>query len=409
MSIFMPCTFYIKGLFIMETIVLKFGGSSVADNIKLNIVANKIIDFYNKGNKVIVVVSAQGKTTDGLIKEAKELSYEPDKREMDVLLSTGEQISSSKLAMLLKRLGYKAVSLTGWQAGIYTSNTNEEAKIEYINTERIENELEDNKIVVIAGFQGINDRKDITTLGRGGSDTTAVAVAAAIKADHCYIFSDVDGVYSTDPNKITAAKKIEELSYDEMLDLSNEGAKVLHNRCVEIAQKFNVLIETGSTFNNNIGTQINDKIEESTVKSIVKNDNLFLITLKYENYNADMLNKLYTTLLNNGIVPTNIINNSTNSFNISFTIKTSELGKFQELLETELNMFSSAFTNISRISLVGYGIMNNTEIMKKTLEILNINSVEIFSIQLEECKLSIMLKEKISNKLLEQLHHELIK
>ena len=393
----------------METIVLKFGGSSVADNIKLNIVANKIIDFYNKGNKVIVVVSAQGKTTDGLIKEAKELSYEPDKREMDVLLSTGEQVSISKLAILLNRLGYKAVSLTGWQAGIYTSNTNEEAKIEYINTERIENELEDNKIVVIAGFQGINDRKDITTLGRGGSDTTAVAVAAAIKADHCYIFSDVDGVYSTDPNKITDAKKIEELSYDEMLDLSNEGAKVLHNRCVEIAQKFNVLIETGSTFNNNIGTQINDKIEESAVKSIVKNDNLFLITLKYENYNADMLNKLYTTLLNNGIVPTNIINNSTNSFNISFTIKTSDLGKFQELLETELNMFSSSFTNISRISLVGYGIMNNTEIMKKTLEILNINSVEIFSIQLEECKLSIMLKEKISNKLLEQLHHELIK
>ena len=393
----------------METIVLKFGGSSVADNIKLNIVANKIIDFYNKGNKVIVVVSAQGKTTDSLIKEAKELSYEPDKREMDVLLSTGEQISSSKLAILLKRLGYKAVSLTGWQAGIYTSNTNEEAKIEYINTERIEKELEDNKIVIIAGFQGINDRKDITILGRGGSDTTAVAVAAAIKADHCYIFSDVDGVYSTDPNKITDAKKIEELSYDEMLDLSNEGAKVLHNRCVEIAQKFNVLIETGSTFNNNIGTQINDKIEESAVKSIVKNDNLFLITLKYENYNADMLNKLYTTLLNNGIIPTNIINNSTNSFNISFTIKNSELGKFQELLETELNMFSSAFTNISRISLVGYGIMNNTEIMKKTLEILNINSVEIFSIQLEECKLSIMLKEKVSNKLLEQLHHELIK
>ena len=392
----------------METIVLKFGGSSVADNIKLNIVANKIIDFYNKKNKVIVVLSAQGKTTDNLIKEAKELSYEPDKREMDTLLSTGEQVSISKLAILLKRLGYKAVSLTGWQAGIYTSNTNEEAKIEYINTERIKKELENDNIVIIAGFQGINDNKDITTLGRGGSDTTAVAVAAAVKANHCYIFSDVDGVYSTDPNKITDAKKIEELSYDEMLDLSNEGAKVLHNRCVEIAQKYDVLIETGSTFNNNIGTKINNKIEESTVKSIVKNDNLFLITLKYENYNADMLNKLYTSLLKNDIIPTNIINNSTNSFNISLTIKTSELGKFQELLETELNMFSSSFTNISRVSLVGYGIMNNKDILKKTLEILNLNSIEIFSIQLEECKLSIMLKEKVSNKLLEQLHHELI-
>lgn len=392
----------------METIVVKFGGSSLADNIKLNIVANKIIDFYNKKNKVIVVVSAQGKTTDGLIKEAKELSYEPDKREMDVLLSTGEQVSISKLAILLKRLGYNAISLTGWQAGIYTSNTNEEAKIEYINTKRISQELDNGNIVIIAGFQGINDKQDITTLGRGGSDTTAVAVAAAMKADHCYIFSDVDGVYSTDPNKITDAKKIEELSYDEMLDLSNEGAKVLHNRCVEIAQKFNVLIETGSTFNNNVGTQINNKIEESTVKSIVKNDNLFLITLKYENYNADMLNKLYFTLLNNGIIPTNMINNSINSFNVSFTIKSSDLGKFQELLESDLKDFTSSFTNISRISLVGFGIMNNENIIKKVLEILTINSVDIFSMQLEECKLSIMTKEKVNNKLLEQLHHELI-
>lgn len=400
----------------METIVLKFGGSSLADNIKLNIVANKIIDFYNKNNKVIVVVSAQGKTTDNLIKEAKELYYEPDKREMDVLLSTGEQVSISKLAILLNRLGYKAISLTGWQAGIYTTDASQEAKIEYINTERISKELEENKIVIVAGFQGISDKKDITTLGRGGSDTTAVAVAAAIKADHCYIFSDVDGVYSTDPNKITDAKKIEELSYDEMLDLSNEGAKVLHNRCVEVAKKYDILIETGSTFNNNVGTQIknnteiqeNNKIEENSVKSIVKNDNLFLITLKYNSYNSDMLSKLYFTLLENDIIAFNLVNNSTNSFNASFTIKASELGKFQELLENELSMFGSAFTNISRVSLVGYGIMNNKDIIKKTLEILNLNSIDIFDIELEECKLSFMTKEKINNKLLEQLHHKLI-
>lgn len=393
----------------METIVLKFGGSSLADNIKLNIVANKIIDFYNKNNKVIVVVSAQGKTTDNLVKEAKELSYDPDKREMDVLLSTGEQVSISKLSILLNRLGYKAISLTGWQAGIYTSIDNQEAKIEYINTQRIEKELNENKIVIIAGFQGINDKKDITTLGRGGSDTTAVAVAAAIKADHCYIFSDVDGVYSTDPKRVTDATKIEELSYTEMLDLSNEGAKVLHNRCVEIAQKYDVLIETGSTFNNNIGTKINNKVEESTVKSLVKNDNLFLISLKYESYNADMLDKLQLTLLNNDIIPLTIINNSTNSFNASFTIKASDLGKFQELLEKELANFSSSFTNISRVSLVGYGIMNNKEIIQKTLEILNLNSIDIFSLKLEECRLSIMTKEKVSDKILEQLHHELIK
>lgn len=401
----------------METIVLKFGGSSLADNIKLNIVANKIIDFYNKNNKVIVVVSAQGKTTDNLTKQAKELSYQPSKREMDVLLSTGEQVSISKLAILLNRLGYEAISLTGWQAGIYTSEDNQEAKIEYINTERISKELDENKIVIVAGFQGINDKKDITTLGRGGSDTSAVAIAAAIDADHCYIFSDVDGVYSTDPNKITDAKKIEELSYDEMLDLSNEGSKVLHNRCVEIAQKYDVLIETGSTFNNNIGTQIkdkteiqeNNKIEESAVKSIVKNDNLFLITLKNNNYNVDMLNKLNYTLLENDIIPSNLVNNSSNMLDISFTIKDSDLNKFQELLENELSMFNSEFINVSKISLVGYGIMSNKVIMKKVLEILNANSIDIFNIELEECKLTFMTKKKVNDDLLELIHRELIK
>ena len=240
-----------------------------------NYVQKLNLKIYNKGNKIVVVVSAQGKTTDNLIKEAKELSSLPNERELDTLLSSGEQISMAKLSILLNRLGYPAISLTGWQAGIYTSGPNQSAIVENIDTSRIEKELADRKIVIIAGFQGINDKGDITTLGRGGSDTTAVAIAAALKADKCYIFSDVDGVYSTDPNKIKEAKKIPELSYEEMEDISNEGAKVLHNRCVEIAQKYDVLIETGSTFNNNVGTLINSKIEESSVKSIVENDNLF--------------------------------------------------------------------------------------------------------------------------------------
>lgn len=392
----------------METIVLKFGGSSLSDNIKLNIVANKIAEFYNQDKKVVVIVSAQGKTTDNLIKEAKELCYTPNSREMDVLLSTGEQVSISKLSILLNRLGYPAVSLTGWQAGIYTNNINQEAKIEQIDTSRINEELSKNKIVIIAGFQGVNEFGDITTLGRGGSDTTAVAVAAAINADHCYIFSDVDGVYSTDPNKITEAKKIETLSYEEMLDLSNEGAKVLHNRCVEIAQKYKVLIETGSTFNNNLGTVICDKIEESSVKSIVKNDDLFLINLKYETYSNDMFDKLCLTLIENGILLNTIFNNSVNSLNISFTIKSSDILKFQKLLEKELKMFNSTFTNISRISLVGYGIANNEKIIKQILQIFNLNKLEILSIQVDECKISIMTKEKTSSKILEQLHNELI-
>ena len=219
----------------MDTIVLKFGGSSLADNEKLKTVANKIIEFHKRANKIVVVVSAQGKTTDKLIKEAYELSNIPDERELDVLLSSGEQMSMSKLAILLKQLGCDAISLTGWQAGIYTDSKSQESKILNIDTTRINQELEKNKIVIIAGFQGINENKDISTLGRGGSDTTAVAIAAAIKASHCYIFSDVDGVYSADPNKIPETKKIPELSYLEMVNLSDEGAKVLHNRCVEKA------------------------------------------------------------------------------------------------------------------------------------------------------------------------------
>ena len=253
----------------MDTVVLKFGGSSVADNIKLNVVAEKIKSFYEENKKVVVVVSAQGKTTDGLIKEAMSLSSVPNERELDVLLSTGEQISMAKVAILLNRLGMPAISLTGWQAGIYTNNTNQDAIIEDIDTSRIEKELEQGKIVIVAGFQGINPNMDITTLGRGGSDTTAVALAAKLKASKCYIFSDVDGVYTADPRQTKVARKINTLSYTEMLDIADEGAKVLHNRCVEVGEKFNVPIIAKSTFNNNEGTIINNKIEGGYVKNTI--------------------------------------------------------------------------------------------------------------------------------------------
>lgn len=257
----------------MDTIeVLKFGGSSVADNNKLELVSKIIIKEYNKGNKIVVILSAQGKTTDLLIKEAKELSNEIYEREMDTLLSSGEQISIAKLAILLNSKGYKSISLTGWQAGIFTNNTNQNAIIEKINTTRIMQELNSNKIVIIAGFQGINEKLDITTLGRGGSDTTAVAVAAALKAKECYIYSDVDGVYTTDPNKVKEAKKIANISFDEMIEISSEGSKVLHNRCVEIGEKFNIPIITKSTFKNSDGTIISNEIEKNEIKSIVKNE-----------------------------------------------------------------------------------------------------------------------------------------
>ena len=318
----------------MDTIVLKFGGSSVADNDKLKVVANKIIDLYDKNNNIVVVLSAQGKTTDKLINEAKELSEKEYNRELDALLSTGEQVAIAKLSILLNSLGYTSISLTGWQAGIFTNNTNQNAIIERINISRILEELEKRKIVIIAGFQGINENMDITTLGRGGSDTTAVAIAAALKAKNCYIFSDVDGVYTTDPNRVKKAYKLHALSYKEMKEISNEGAKVLHNRCVEIGEKFKIPIITKSTFNNKPWTVISDIIEENTLKSIVKKD-------------------------------------------------------------------------VSQISIIGNGIIKNIDNIKKLLNIINENNLEILEINITESKISIIFKNTISDNILKLIHDEL--
>lgn len=316
----------------MDTIVMKFGGSSVADNDKLKIVANKIIELY-ENNNVVVVVSAQGKTTDRLLKEANTLASIPSERELDVLLSCGEQISISKLSILLNDMGYNSVSLTGWQAGIFTNDVNQNASIECIDTSRIQKELSDRKIVIIAGFQGFNKNLDITTLGRGGSDTTAVAVAAALNAKHCYIFSDVDGVYTTDPNKVSCAKKIEELSYIEMLDISNEGAKVLHNRCVEIGEKFKIPIETKSTFNNKSGSIITDKIEEKIVKSIVKNDDILLVKLKRSSISNMNISDIYGLLIANNILPIHFIVNNNGKYDVSFLMKSMYINKLNKLLK----------------------------------------------------------------------------
>ena len=318
-----------------DIIVLKFGGSSVSNNENLKTVANKIIDFKNNNQNIVVILSAQGKTTDKLINEAYELTEEVDKRELDALVSCGEQMSAAKLSILLNSLGFSSVSLTGWQAGIYTNNTNQDALIETINTERICSELESGNIVIITGFQGINENLDITTFGRGGSDTTAVAVAAALRAKNCYIFSDVDGIYSSDPKKVQGTKKLTKLSYDEMLELSNEGAKVLHNRCIEIGEKYNIPIITKSTFNNNYGTVIsNQKIEENEIKSIIKKD-------------------------------------------------------------------------VSRISIIGNGIVRNTDAIIKAINFIKQNKLEMLEFNVSESKISITFKTFVSDKMLEKMHNEI--
>lgn len=314
--------------------VLKFGGSSVSNNENLKLVANKIIEFVNKDKKVVVILSAQGKTTDKLIKEAEDLSKEPNKREQAMLLTTGEQVSIAKLGILLNDLGYPAISLTAWQAGIKSSKTAQNAIIESINPSRILEELDNGNIVIIAGFQGINDKYDISTLGRGGSDTTAVAVSAAIEADKCYIYSDVDGVYTADPNKVKNVRKLKNISYDEMLEISNEGAKVLHNRCIEIGEKFEIPIITKSTFNNKEGTIISKKIEENTIKSVVKKE-------------------------------------------------------------------------VSKISIVGNGIIRNNKIIKDVIDILQELKLEILNIEISEYKICVIFKEIVNDSVLEKIHNKI--
>ena len=395
----------------MDTIVLKFGGSSVSDNIKLNVVADKIKEFYENKNRVVVVVSAQGKTTDNLIKEANTLSNMPNERELDVLLSSGEQISMAKLSILLNRLEIPAISLTGWQAGIYTNNTNQDAIIEDIDTARINKELDSGKVVVVAGFQGINENMDITTLGRGGSDTTAVAIAAKINADHCYIFSDVDGVYTSDPNQVTIAKKIDSISYTEMLEIADEGAKVLHNRCVEVGEKFNIPIVAKSTFKEGIGTTIDcsNKVEGVVVKNIVKNDKIIYVHGKAKNYSCDLFNNIYKCFVENEIGVKNLVNSSDKDLDISFTISKDKFNKFANLLEIELTNLECSYTNISRISVIGNGIMSNNLVLKKVMRIIEDSNYDIQSMEINESKIAVMFKEVVYNDLLEKLHEILIK
>lgn len=384
----------------MNTVILKFGGTSVADNIKLNVVAQKIISLKKEAKNIVVVVSAQGKTTNQLIKEAQELSAIPEEREMDMLLSTGEQITASKLSILLNRKGYPAISLTGWQAGIKTNSIHTSAKIEQIYTKRIEEELEKGKIVIVAGFQGLNEEQDITTLGRGGSDTTAVALQVALNADKCYIFSDVDGIYSADPNMITIAKRLDEISFEEMQEVADAGAKVLHDRCIQMGKKFDCDIIAKSTFINEGGTKICKQIENSEVKSIVKNENLVTVQLSTnEFYN------IYRTLLENNIIVENF--QKQEKF-LQFRIKKSEQNKVIDLLDSNYPSCKIRLLDWVKLTIVGYGIIQDNEILMQVLEILQHFNIDIMDICLSQAKIEILVKE-IDNEIVKKIHEKLIK
>lgn len=390
----------------MNTVILKFGGSSVADNIKLNVVAEKVISLKKEAKNVVVVVSAQGKTTNKLIKEAQELSAIPEEREMDMLLSTGEQITASKLSILLNRKGYPAISLTGWQAGIRTNSIHTSAKIEQICIDRMEKELEEGKILVVAGFQGLNEKEDITTLGRGGSDTTAVALQVALKADKCYIFSDVDGIYSADPNMITMAKRLDEISFDEMQEIADAGAKVLHNRCIQMGKKFDCDIVAKSTFSNKGGTKICQQIETSEVKSIVKNEKLMTIEMeKEELISKEEFYDIYENLLQNNIIVESF---QREECHLQFRILKTEQNKVQELLENKYPTYQIKQKNLVKLTIVGYGIIQDNQVLNQVMEILKRKQIEIMDVSLTQAKIEILVK-KIEDDVIAELHQKLIK
>ena len=396
----------------MGIIVQKFGGSSVANIERLNQVAGHIIEEKEKGNKVVVVVSAQGKTTDKLIAEEAEISKNPDRREHDVLVSTGEQITIAKLAMLLIEKGYKAASLTGWQVPIITNSEFSNARIRYIHNDTILEYLNSDNIAIVAGFQGVDESGNITTFGRGGSDTTAVALAASLKAERCDIFTDVDGVYSTDPRLVSDVKKLKTISYDEMLELSSMGAKVLHNRCVEIGKKYGVPIYVKSTFEkNSIGTLVsNNNLENLVISGVAKDSYISKITILGLENKIGKTFELFKTLSDN-LINVDIIVQSFGEHitkDIAFTVKMTELEKTLKILEE--NKENIGFEeiihseNLSKVSIVGVGIANKPGVAVDMFEALYKNNINMHMISTSEIKISVLVDIDRADDAVKALH-----
>ena len=397
----------------MNLIVQKFGGSSVANVERVRHVAQIITDTYAKGNSVIAVVSAQGDTTDDLIAKAKEITDKPSSREMDVLLSTGEQISMSLLAMAIEQMGYPVISLTGWQAGFLTESTHRNARIKKINTERLQNELDKKNIVIVAGFQGLNRYDDITTLGRGGSDTSAVAIAAALKADKCEIYTDVDGVYTADPRSVTGARKLEEITYDEMLELASLGAQVLHNRSVEMAKRYNVNLEVLSSFTGNPGTKVKEVVknmEKSHVSGVAKDKNVARLALVGLADEPGIAFKIFSLLAKNRINVDIILQSigRDSSKDISFTVARGDTERAKALLEEhrEAIGFREIEVNeqVAKVSIVGAGMVNNPGVAARMFEALYGASVNINMISTSEIKVSVLVNERDADRAVQAIH-----
>lgn len=397
----------------MGLIVQKFGGTSVADTERLRNVARIITDTYKAGNQVVVVLSAQGDTTDDLIEKAKEINPEGSNREMDMLLSTGEQISVALCAMAIEVLGYPVVSLTGWQAGILTDTAAKNARIKKIDTERLEAELDQKRIVIVTGFQGVDRNQNITTLGRGGSDTSAVALAAALEADLCQIYTDVDGVYTADPRHVKGARKLDEVTYNEMLELATLGAQVLHNRSVELAKKYNVKLEVLSSFTGHPGTKVKGvakRMEKTAVSSVAKDKDIARIALVGVPNEVGTSFKVFSLLAQNHINVDIILQGigHEEGKDICFTVAEGDFKKAAELLEShkaELR-FARLETNadIAKVSVVGSGMINNPGVAAKLFEALYDAHININMISTSEIKISVLVDKKDADRAVQAVH-----
>ena len=396
-------------------IVQKFGGSSVADAEKLRRVAGIVADTKKAGNDVVVVLSAQGDTTDDLIAKAHELSADPSKREMDMLMSSGEQISISLCAIALQELGVPSISLLGWQVGMKTNSDYGNARIKTLDQERIRRELEEGKVVLVAGFQGINKHDDMTTLGRGGSDTTAVAIAARMHADLCQIYTDVEGVYTADPRHVPNAKKLDEITYDEMLELASMGAQVLHNRSVELAKRYGVHLEVLSSYVRKPGTivkEVTKGMEETKISGIARDDKIARIALVGLKDEPGIAYKVFRVLAREKINVDLILQSigRHNTKDISFTIPRTELEHARAALEKEQAVIGfdhlTVNDSICKLSVVGAGMINRPGVASLMFEALASAQVNIHMISTSEIKISVLIDAESADVAMRAVHRK---
>ena len=400
----------------MKLIVQKFGGTSVADTSSLKIVAERIIDRKKEGYEVVVVPSAMGSSTDELIDLANELSKKPTPREMDMLLSAGERITMSLLSMHLNSLGHSSFSLTGSQAGIITTSRHGKAEIEEISGERVREGIERGDIVIVAGFQGFNrDTKEITTLGRGGSDATAVALAAALGAEKCEIFTDVEGVFTADPRIINSAKLIDEITYDEMLEMSSSGAGVLMARSVEFGRRYNVPIIVKSTFTNNKGTVVKEKtMEEAIVSGVTHNDKEVKFTLFGVPDQPGIAGTVFGSLSEIGTNVDMIVQNVSKESitDISFTAPSEQQKDVEDTLKNISKQLNAkgydVDENIARISIIGAGMKSESGVASKMFKTLGDNKINISMISTSPIRVSCVISSNDIEKALNVLHEEFI-